>query len=100
MQPAMRPHSTKRSAPLAMDQMVQAKYLWVRSSTLRDLHSAEVRTQSDSDLSHAIAGIKEEVPVFGKTLSEDQTNYWLPTSAKLPKSSGLEKRSWQPVSGG
>jgi len=67
---------------------------------LRDLHSAEVRTQSDSDLSHAIAGVKGEMPAFGKTLSEDLTQLLVAHIRESARSSRLEKWPWQPVTRG
>ena len=39
---------------------------------IRDLHSAEVQKQSDSDLSQMIAQGKSKMPAFSKTLSADQ----------------------------
>ena len=39
---------------------------------IRDLHSAEVQKQSDSDLAHVIGQGKAKMPAFGKKLSEDQ----------------------------
>ena len=39
---------------------------------VRDLRSPEVQAQSDSDLSHVIGQGKGKMPVFGKTLSDDQ----------------------------
>ena len=39
---------------------------------VRDLRSPEVQKQSDSDLSHVIEQGKGKMPVFGKTLNEDQ----------------------------
>jgi cytochrome c6 len=39
---------------------------------VRDLRSPEVQKQSDSDLAHVIEQGKGKMPVFGKTLSEDQ----------------------------
>lgn len=39
---------------------------------IRDLHSAEVQKQSDSDLTHLIAQGKGKMPAFGKSLTEDQ----------------------------
>ena len=40
--------------------------------SVRDLHSPEVQKQSDSDLAHVIGQGKGKMPVFGKTLSDDQ----------------------------
>ncbi len=39
---------------------------------IRDLRSAEVQKQSDSDLAHVIGQGKARMPAFGKKLSEDQ----------------------------
>ncbi len=39
---------------------------------IRDLRSPEVQKQSDSDLAHVIEQGKGKMPVFGKTLSDDQ----------------------------
>jgi cytochrome c6 len=39
---------------------------------IKDLHSAEVQQQSDSDLIHAIAEGKGKMPAFGKSLTADQ----------------------------
>jgi cytochrome c6 len=39
---------------------------------VRDLGSAEVQKQSDSDLMHVIGQGKAKMPAFGKSLSEDQ----------------------------
>jgi mono/diheme cytochrome c family protein len=39
---------------------------------VRDLRSPEVQKQSDSDLAHVIEQGKGKMPVFGKTLSDDQ----------------------------
>ncbi len=39
---------------------------------VRDLRSPEVQNQADSDLAHVIEQGKGKMPVFGKTLSEDQ----------------------------
>jgi mono/diheme cytochrome c family protein len=39
---------------------------------VRDLRSPEVQKQSDSDLAQVIGQGKGKMPVFGKTLNEDQ----------------------------
>jgi cytochrome c6 len=39
---------------------------------VRDLRSAEVQKQSDTDLCHVIGEGKGKMPTFGKTLNEDQ----------------------------
>jgi mono/diheme cytochrome c family protein len=39
---------------------------------VRDLRSAEVQKESDSDLSHVIAQGKGKMPAFGKTFGDDQ----------------------------
>ena len=39
---------------------------------VRDLRSPEIQAESDSDLAHVIGQGKGKMPVFGKTLSEDQ----------------------------
>lgn len=39
---------------------------------VRDLRSAEVQKQSDTDLMHVIGQGKAKMPAFGKSLSEDQ----------------------------
>lgn len=39
---------------------------------VRDLHSPEVQTLSDSDLALGISKGKDKMPAFGKTLSDDQ----------------------------
>jgi mono/diheme cytochrome c family protein len=39
---------------------------------VRDLRSPEVQKQSDSDLAHVIEQGKGKMPVFGKTLKDDQ----------------------------
>ena len=39
---------------------------------VRDLHSPEVQKQSDAELAHVIGEGKGKMPVFGKTLTEDQ----------------------------
>ena len=39
---------------------------------VRDLHSPEVQKQSDSDLAQVIKQGKGKMPVFSKTLSDDQ----------------------------
>jgi mono/diheme cytochrome c family protein len=39
---------------------------------VRDLHSPEVQTLSDSDIALGIGKGKDKMPAFGKTLSEDQ----------------------------
>jgi len=39
---------------------------------VRDLRSAEVQKQSDTDLMHVIGQGKEKMPAFSKSLSEDQ----------------------------
>lgn len=39
---------------------------------IRDLRSAEVQKESDSDLAHTIAQGKGKMPAFGQTFNDDQ----------------------------
>lgn len=65
-----------------------------------ELNAADVQKQSDSDLSHAIGQGKGKMPVFGKTLSEDQKQLLVVHNRGFAGSNRLERRPWQPVTGG
>jgi mono/diheme cytochrome c family protein len=67
---------------------------------LRNLHSAEVQKQSDSDLSRALAQDKGKMPAFGKTIGEDQTQLLVAHIRESARNSRLEKWPWQPITRG